>query len=71
MKKKDIKILLVDDEPDILEIVRYNLSSQGYQIIIGKKAEDDLIEFKEIGKDTRKINLKEIINIIKKEKEKN
>ena len=36
MKKKDIKILLVDDEPDILEIVRYNLSSQGYQIIIGK-----------------------------------
>jgi len=36
VKKKDIKILLVDDEPDILEIVRYNLSSQGYQIIIGK-----------------------------------
>jgi len=33
MKKKDIKILLVDDEPDILEIVGYNLSSQGYQII--------------------------------------
>lgn len=33
MKKKDIKILLVDDEPDILEIVGYNLSSEGYQII--------------------------------------
>ncbi|QHI37123.1 Alkaline phosphatase synthesis transcriptional regulatory protein PhoP [Kordia antarctica] len=32
MKKKDIKILLVDDEPDILEIVGYNLSSEGYQI---------------------------------------
>ena len=30
-KKKDIKILLVDDEPDILEIVGYNLSSEGYQ----------------------------------------
>ena len=30
-----------------------------------------LFEFKEIGKDTQKINLKEIINIIKKEKEKN
>lgn len=32
MKKKDIKILLVDDEPDILEIVGYNLSNEGYQI---------------------------------------
>ncbi len=33
MKKKNIKILLVDDEPDILEIVGYNLSNEGYQII--------------------------------------
>ena len=33
MNKKDIKILLVDDEPDILEIVGYNLSSEGYQVI--------------------------------------
>jgi two-component system alkaline phosphatase synthesis response regulator PhoP len=32
MNKKDIKILLVDDEPDILEIVGYNLSNEGYQI---------------------------------------
>ena len=32
MKKKDIKILLVDDEPDILEIVSYNLANEGYQI---------------------------------------
>ncbi len=36
MKKKDIKILLVDDEPDILEIVGYNLSAEGYQVITGK-----------------------------------
>jgi two-component system, OmpR family, alkaline phosphatase synthesis response regulator PhoP len=32
MEKRDIKILLVDDEPDILEIVSYNLSSEGYNI---------------------------------------
>lgn len=33
MKNKDIKILLVDDEPDILEIIGYNLSVEGYEII--------------------------------------
>ena len=33
MKKNSIKILLVDDEPDILEIIGYNLSAEGYQII--------------------------------------
>jgi two-component system alkaline phosphatase synthesis response regulator PhoP len=32
MKKKDIKLLLVDDEQDILEIVSYNLQNEGYQI---------------------------------------
>lgn len=41
MKKKDIKILLVDDEVDILEIIGYNLTQEGYQIFTadnGKKA---------------------------------
>lgn len=36
MKKKDMKILLVDDEPDILEIVGYNLTNEGYQISIAE-----------------------------------
>jgi two-component system alkaline phosphatase synthesis response regulator PhoP len=41
MKKKEIKILLVDDEQDILEIVGYNLSQEGYKIVTatnGKEA---------------------------------
>ena len=32
MKKKHTRILLVDDEPDILEILEYNLTSEGYQV---------------------------------------
>ena len=34
MKKSDIKILCVDDEPDILEILKYNLSNVGYDICL-------------------------------------
>lgn len=36
MKKEDVRILLVDDEPDILEIVGYNLSIEGYQVFTAK-----------------------------------
>jgi two-component system alkaline phosphatase synthesis response regulator PhoP len=36
MKKKDIRILLVDDEPDILEILSYNLSEEGYDVFTAK-----------------------------------
>lgn len=32
MEAKEVQILLVDDERDILEILRYNLSKEGYQI---------------------------------------
>lgn len=33
MDTKEIKILLVDDEPDILEIISYNLNAEGYKVI--------------------------------------
>jgi len=33
MEKDKIKILLVDDEPDILEIVGYNLTQEGYVVV--------------------------------------
>jgi two-component system alkaline phosphatase synthesis response regulator PhoP len=33
MKKKDTTILLVDDELDILEIIGYNLSAEGYNVV--------------------------------------
>ncbi len=31
-KKSKIKVLVVDDEPDIIEILKYNLEKEGYQV---------------------------------------
>ena len=36
MDKSQIKILCVDDEPDILEILKYNLSNEGYDVSTAK-----------------------------------
>lgn len=46
MKKKDIKILLVDDEQDILEIVGYNLAQEGYQIVTATNGKEAIIKAK-------------------------
>lgn len=48
MKKKDIKILLVDDEPDILEIVGYNLRNEGYSIFTAKNGIEAVNQAKKI-----------------------
>ena len=42
MKKNKIKILLVDDEPDILEILSFNLSNEGYQIFTAENGKEAL-----------------------------
>ena len=42
MKKKDIKILLVDDEPDVIEIIRYNLDQEGYKIYTASNGKEAL-----------------------------
>jgi len=46
MKKKDIKILLVDDEPDILEILNYNLSAEGYDVYTAKNGVEGVAKAK-------------------------
>ncbi|WP_394974719.1 response regulator transcription factor [uncultured Croceitalea sp.] len=46
MKTNDIKILLVDDEPDILEIVSYNLSSEGYEVFTAKNGVEGVAKAK-------------------------
>jgi two-component system alkaline phosphatase synthesis response regulator PhoP len=42
MKKSKIKILLVDDETDILEILSFNLSNEGYQIFTAENGKEGL-----------------------------
>jgi prolyl-tRNA synthetase len=72
LEKNDIETIIDDTDENLSsKIKKMSLIGAPYQIIIGKQTDGDLLEFKEIGKETQKINLSEIINIIKKEKTKN
>src|SRR5205823_12712770 len=43
MEAKARKVLIADDEPDILEILKYNLLNEGYQVMTAKDG-DEAIE---------------------------
>jgi two-component system alkaline phosphatase synthesis response regulator PhoP len=42
MKKSDITILVVDDDPDILEILSYNLNAEGYKVVVAENGVEAL-----------------------------
>jgi two-component system alkaline phosphatase synthesis response regulator PhoP len=46
MEPKGKKILVADDEPDILEIIQYNLTKEGYEVITAKDGDDALTKIK-------------------------
>ena len=48
MNKEDIKILIVDDENDILEFLSYNLKREGYQVFVCDNGKDAINKAKEI-----------------------
>ncbi len=67
--KKNIDAIIDDtDENFSSKIKKMNLIGTPYQIIIGKKSEGDLLEFKEIGGETQNLPLNKIIEIITKQK---
>ena len=67
--KNNIDALIDDtDENFSSKIKKMNLIGAPYQIIIGKKSEGDLLEFKEIGEETQNLSLTKIIETIKKQK---
>ena len=69
--KNKIEPLMDDTEENFSsKIKKMNLIGVPFQIIIGKQNDGDLLEFIEIGKETKKIRLHEIISILKKQKEK-
>lgn len=69
--KNKIEPLMDDTEENFSsKIKKMNLIGVPFQIIIGKQNDGDLLEFIEIGKETKKIKLQEIISILKKQKEK-
>src|SRR5579885_3506858 len=42
MEAKARKVLIADDEPDILEILKYNLVNEGYEVITAKDGDEAL-----------------------------
>src|SRR5258706_15238346 len=42
MDARTRKVLIADDEPDILEILKYNLSKEGYQVVTAKDGDEAL-----------------------------
>jgi prolyl-tRNA synthetase len=64
---------IIDDMDENLssKIKKFNLIGVPFQIIIGKKSDGDLLEFKEIGKDPQNLTIDQILKILIKQKEKN
>lgn len=46
MDQKGKKIVIADDEPDILEIIQYNLAKEGYEVITAKDGDEALTKAK-------------------------
>ena len=69
LNKNNIDTLIDDtDENFSSKIKKMNLIGVPYQIIIGKKSDGDLLEFKEAGGETQNLSLSKIIEIITKQK---
>ncbi|MDQ6609348.1 MAG: response regulator, partial [Bacteroidota bacterium] len=47
MESKGRKVLIADDEPDILEILKYNLEKEGYAVSTAKDGDEALEKAKQ------------------------
>lgn len=51
MDNREKKILIADDEPDILEIIQYNLRAEGYDVFTAKDGDEALTRARQIKPD--------------------
>ncbi len=69
LKNKNIETIIDDtDENFSAKMKKFNLIGIPYQIMIGKKSEGDLIEFKETGKNSENFKIDKIAEIINSRK---
>ncbi len=69
LNKEDIEVILDDtDENFSSKIKKFNLIGIPFQIMIGKKTDENLFEFKELHEKTQNLKLEEIVKIIKTKK---
>ena len=69
LKNKNIETIIDDtDENFSAKMKKFNLIGIPYQIMIGKKSDGDLIEFKETGKNSKNFNIDKISEIINSRK---
>jgi len=65
LKKNNVDAIIDDtDESFSSKIKKFNLIGIPNQIMIGKKSEGDIFEYKEIGKDTQNLTINQITEII-------
>jgi len=69
LEENGIDTIIEDsDENFSSKIKKMNLIGAPFQAIIGKQSDGDLIEFKEIGKETQKVDISKIIKLIRVKK---
>jgi len=70
-EKNNIDTIIDDTEENFSsKTKKFNLIGVPYQIILGKKSDGDMLEFKEIGKEPKNLLIDQIIKIINEQKAK-
>jgi Prolyl-tRNA synthetase len=70
LKDNNIDAIIDDTDENLSsKMKKFNLIGIPYQIILGKKTDDDMLEFKKVGEESTKLNISDIIKIINSKKE--